>query len=1126
MMTLSPYFTRNSLRFAQRSFLHSFLVACTHSKADDTFTTGQAKTVTRKIYKELPTVRKLPDGSNAVALGEWLGGLDNLKGPSHSELDCSLEEHNQGPPRKRRKTSHDPIFVATPRTIALSAGKCRRRSKSDVNQGATADAAPSIQNITVQNNATAITPEHKLKKTSDDASIIDDKITSLGKPTRERRKVKDSTFPDVGAVGHQPSPPRRKRTAKKVTFPVVEQNDITPRLPQNQLATSVLDNLAKFSHCILLTRVGNFYESYFDQAAEVAHLLSIKLTKRTWDRQEVLMCGFPIIHLDRHLKTLVQAHKRCVALCEEFRRQTSEEGFDRRVVRVLTPGTLIDEPFLNPYENNYLLSIHTRQSDHLFKPAHSDSTNSPDASTMSNSPLKDEALGLAWIDVSTGEFFAQQSTVGDLKDDIVRIAPREIILHAALKEHPSHPIRLAVAEEGCFVSYTIPSLELEENAPSPLIDLKSPISHADDLVTDNACQTPPPTPFFTEYETFAIRLLTAFLQAHLLEHMPLLSSPVRQGRQDRMHMDSQTIKALEIREGMREGGVTGSLLSVVKRTLTSSGTRLLARWLCSPSTSVTEILARQNLVSLFHSRHHLRDDLIPYLKRLEDASRIVQKFLLGKGDVTDLFAIKCAIEIWDDIKSRLDIEYKLEKQELSTGIDADWSDIRRLLNRISNLEGLAKRIGIAIDPSSLDQTSDAEERNFSPELASLHGSLADAEAARQRLEQELQKRYDAPSLSLRTTGKHGVHVHVGKSRRDLGMIEGSPYFIPIASTNSTKSFFNQAWYLLGTEIMETMTQILAAERDAFETLRHEVNREASALRRNARIVDELDVTIGFANLAYEMQFVRPVLNESASYTVTNGRHPSVELGLLSAGRVFTPNTVSLTPDCRLHIITGPNMAGKSTLLRQTALLAILAQCGSFVPADKAEIGIIDKLFSRIGAKDDLFRNRSTFMVEMLETADILNQATDRSLVIMDEVGRGTTVKDGLAIAFATIHHLYNVNRCRALFATHFHEVADMVGYVEGSKTQGYFRDIGFFCTDISETQNGHFAYSHRLRPGVNRDSHGLKVARLGGMPSSALRVAHDALDWMKSREGSWVADKDQLRNAGEALVRGPRHAYT
>ena len=310
----------------------------------------------------------------------------------------------------------------------------------------------------------------------------------------------------------------------------------------------------------------------------MAHLLSIKLTKRIWDRQEVLMCGFPIVHLDRHLKTLVQVNQRCVALCEEFKRQTYDEGFERRVVRVLTPGTLIDESFLNPYENNYLLAVDELRSEPSCGPLR-DTDPSTTTGIIPDLSLGYGTLGLAWIDVSTGEFFTQSSTIGSFKDDIARIAPREVVLDSALKEQPSHPVRLAVAQEGCFVSYI--SFFNPASSPSAIDLTSSPVSHVDDLITEiPLCHTSSKKHVFTQHETSAIGLLTTFLQAHLLEHMPRLSSPARLGQQDRMHMDSQTIKALEIREGLREGGTSGSLLSVVKRTMTSSGTRLLARWLC------------------------------------------------------------------------------------------------------------------------------------------------------------------------------------------------------------------------------------------------------------------------------------------------------------------------------------------------------------------------------------------------------------------------------------------------------------------------------------------------------------------------------------------------------------------
>jgi DNA mismatch repair ATPase MutS len=286
-------------------------------------------------------------------------------------------------------------------------------------------------------------------------------------------------------------------------------------------------------------------KSYFDQASEVAHLLSIKLTTKSWGGQRVPMCGFPLMHLDRHSKTLVQQHKRFVAMCEEFKR--SDGTFDRRVVRVVTPGTLIDESFLNHYENNYLAAV-SSASDTILSPG---------------SPV-----GLAWIDVSTGDFFSQDSTIDSLRDDLARIGPREVVLDTSVKLLKDHPFRTALGEEVTSISYTSPD---SEDAVSP-----PPAAVSDDIRLSSR-------PVFSSNETAAIRLLTSFLHAHLLESMPQLTAPSPEIRDARMHIDSHTIKALEIKEGMREGGVTGSLLSVIKRTVTSSGTRLLARRLCTSS---------------------------------------------------------------------------------------------------------------------------------------------------------------------------------------------------------------------------------------------------------------------------------------------------------------------------------------------------------------------------------------------------------------------------------------------------------------------------------------------------------------------------------------------------------------
>ncbi|KAL7285659.1 hypothetical protein ACG7TL_000764 [Trametes sanguinea] len=903
-------------------------------------------------------------------------------------------------------------------------------------------------------------------------------LTKAGKPRKRRAKAKPPaeesavdtaasiTAKSVSVDTDAPVPKTRGRKRKSVVHPAEELAHIA--LPSTPLANEILDNLARYPHCILLTRVGQFYESYFDQAAEVSRLLNIKLTKKTWGGQRILMCGFPLMHLNKYLKMLVQDHSRFVAMCEEFPRNPSlgaKGGFDRRVVRIVTPGTLIDEPFLNPYENNYLLSV---------VPARPSQLTDIDIAKSNES---ETPVGLAWIDVSTGEFYTKSTTLAGLRDELVRISPKEVVLDQPLSEDALDPVQQAVTEERCFVSYFAPS---EATHARPTTFDKADQASPDDLTSDpQLTEGLLPVPL-AEEETKAVELLTAFMHANLMEHMPSLASPTREITSGRMQIDSHTVKALEIREGIREGGATGSLLSVIKRTVTTSGTRLLSRWLCSPSTSVTEINARQSLVAFFHAKPFLRQDLVQLLRDSEDATRIVQKFLLGRAHFYDLSAICNTIDIWSSIKAKILDEREIERRDDGVTDDSQWTSINALMDRLSDLSGLADHIRAALvqkDSPTLDSEEMAEElpsgisplqtrdpRNplglmewtikpeFSEQLTKLHATLRSLLDEKDNLERRLQTSYDAPSISLRATPGQGIHIHVAR-KSHAAQMRSSKDFMALSESGSTCTFFNIEWSQLAARISETTFAISVAEKEAFELLKNEVTAQSHLLRRNARIIDELDVTLAFANLAVEMRFVRPVVTEGTTYHVVNGRHPTVELGLLTSGRGFTPNTVTFTPEARLHVITGPNMAGKSTLLRQTALIAILAQTGSFVPADSAEIGIVDRVFSRVGAKDDLFRDRSTFMVEMLEASDILRRATSNSLVIMDEVGRGTTVEDGLAIAFAAVHHLLTVNGCRAMFATHFHELTDMLGYDPTThRGQGPFSKIAFYCTNVDEVE--------------------------------------------------------------------------
>ena len=338
----------------------------------------------------------------------------------------------------------------------------------------------------------------------------------------------------------------------------------------------------------------------------------------------------------------------------------------------------------------------------------------------------------------------------------------------------------------------------------------------------------------------------------------------------------------------------------------------------------------------------------------------------------------------------------------------------------------------------------------------------------------------AQSLTLRWTPGLGHICHVRGAKDVQQSVQNSTSARNLRTTRTTRCFYLPEWSTLGDQIDNAKMLIKAEEQRVFQKLREQVVKNLVKLRRNATVLDELDIACSFAIVAKEQGFVRPILNSGRIHKVFGGKHPTVKEGLEEQGRSFVANDCVVGEKERIWLITGPNMAGKSTFLRQNALITILAQVGSFVPAEYAEIGVVDHMFSRIGSADNLFRDQSTFMVEMLETAVILKQATPRSFVIMDEIGRGTTPEDGVAVGYACLHHLYHTIQCRTLFATHFHALADMTRELEG---------VGCYCTDVAEGPKGSFSYVHRLRRGVNRQSHALKVARLAGRLSEMETIA-------------------------------------
>lgn len=548
--------------------------------------------------------------------------------------------------------------------------------------------------------------------------------------------------------------------------------------------------------------------------------------------------------------------------------------------------------------------------------------------------------------------------------------------------------------------------------------------------------------------------------------------------------------------------------------------------------SLSVINDRLDFVELLRKDEALLQSLVGLLRQTSDTLRLVQKFSFGRGDADNLLSLARTIRLTETIGSLLENgEGGLSTSFASLLTRFHWEGPKQVADRIDTAidEGglllqqrsaeqnaaevvdLARTVLDAEDESTLAEMADLrkslDSRRFnknsekdegknneeniwtmrkgaSPILEGLHKQLNQLIEDKVRMASALREQLNASSLSMKLTPGLGHICHVkGKdSKIDISTLENVRI---VGSSKSTRSFYYPEWTRLGTRIEDVKLRIRTEEQSIFQSLRELVIHNMVALQKNAGVLDELDVACSSASLAIEHGLKRPILNLSHDHIIYGGRHLMVETGLAESGRKFVSNDCVLNENERTWLVTGPNMAGKSTFLRQTALISILAQTGSFVPAEYVEIGLVDKIFSRVGSADNLSQDQSTFMVEMLETAHILRNATHRSFVIMDEVGRGTTPEDGIAVGYAVLHHLQYVSTCRTLFATHFHALADMTKD---------FPSLACYCTNVVDEEGSSFRYDHKLSRGVNRKSHALKVAMLAGMPQKVIEMADAVLN--------------------------------
>nr|WP_197673818.1 DNA mismatch repair protein MutS [Stappia sp. ES.058] len=810
--------------------------------------------------------------------------------------------------------------------------------------------------------------------------------------------------------------------------------------------------------CLLFYRMGDFYELFFQDAEDASRALGITLTKRGKHLgEDIPMCGVPVHAADDYLQRLIALGFR-VAVCEqtedpaEAKKRGAKSVVRREVVRLVTPGTLTEERLLEASRNNFLLAL---------------------ARSRSGSLDDDTAYALAWVDISTGAFKVATSEGARLAADLARIDPREIVVADTLLEDPA--LRALLDENPASLS----------PVPRSLFD---GATASDRLAQYYGVATLEAFGQFSRLETTAAAGALAYVEKTQFGDRAPLDPPAREGAGARMLIDPATRTNLELMRTL-SGERGGSLLSVIDRTVSGAGSRLLASRLASPLTGVAEIRRRQDAVARFHADTYLRERLRAQLKQVPDMARALSRISLNRGGPRDLLALAQGLQAALEIAGLVprDDTGRLEEEELDTAltrIDAAPSDLCADLARaLKDDLPLLARDGNFIAEGYIEELDELRRlRDDSRKvIAQLQGSLCEELTVR--------------ALKIKHNNVLGWFIEVPAAHADK-LTRDPARFIHRQTMAGAMRFTTPDLADLESRIANAAGRALALETAAFERLCDDVLARADAIKGVADGLSVLDVAAALAELAEEDNHTRPLVDDSLAFDISGGRHPVVERALKqSSGEGFVANDADLGPSegedgGRIWLITGPNMAGKSTFLRQNALIAVLAQMGAFVPATHAHIGIVDRLFSRVGAADDLARGRSTFMVEMVETAAILNQAGERALVILDEIGRGTSTFDGLSIAWAAIEHLHETNRARALFATHYHELTAL---------SARLRRLSNATVRVKEWE-GEVVFLHEIVAGAADRSYGIQVAKLAGLPASVIERARAVLAQLEEQD--------------------------
>jgi DNA mismatch repair protein MutS len=831
------------------------------------------------------------------------------------------------------------------------------------------------------------------------------------------------------------------------------QNDQDHEIPAvTPMMSQYLELKAANPGLLLFYRLGDFYELFFEDAEIASRALGLTLTKRGKHLgHDVPMCGVPLRSADQYLQRLIRLGHR-VAICEQAEAPAEARGrgakalIRREIVRLVTPGTLTEETLLEPARPNYLLALARDNAS--------------------------DGFALAWVDISTGEFFMGATAAAHLLSELTRIDPCEILLPEPLLAEPDPGASLRQLQASMT---PIPSARFD--SANGELRLKSHFAVAA-LEGYGA---------FSRAELGVAGALLDYILLTQLGKLPALAPPRRMAALQTLAIDAATRRNLELNRTL-SGERQASLLSTIDRTKTAAGSRLLAQRLANPLTDVTSINARLDAISFFVSETPLRSEIRAKLTSVPEMSRSLGRLSLERGGPRDLANIARGLAIAEEVY------HLLGRPQGLLDPPPEISEAAGSLS-LPELRDLRSDIAQALmdDLPASPRDGGFVKSGYRLDLDQVQRLKDDARNVIAELQATFVEKTGIKSLKIRHNNFLGYFIDLNRQNAEtLQKHPAMSEFVHRQTTVGGMRFTTAELVSLEQRISSAAETALAIELEVFATLNRKLKQVGELVAGAARGLAVIDAAAALAELAVESSYVRPLIDGSNRLFIKSGRHPVVECMLRQDQGAFVPNDSHLgdseTP--RILLLTGPNMAGKSTYLRQNALIIILAQMGSFVPAAEVHIGIVDRIFSRVGAADDLARGRSTFMVEMVETATILNQATSRSFVILDEIGRGTATLDGLSIAWATLEHLHEVIGCRAIFATHFHELTVLASRLA---------KLGNACMKVSEWR-GDIVFLHEVVPGAADRSYGIHVARRAGLPPQVLTRAEEVLGLLEKSE--------------------------